>query len=89
MIRIFGDQALRERYRDYSNSCSNEVDDETLGAPRDRDCVCSHPPFHLPCEKFYSRESSRRDLAAGQVMRSGGCFGEKECVSRALQDASD
>jgi len=79
---------LRERYRYYSNSCSNEFDDETLGAPHDRDCVCFHPSFRLPCEKFYSRESFR-GLTAGQVMRSGGCFGAKERVSRALQDASN
>jgi hypothetical protein len=43
MIRIFEDQASRERYRDYSNSCSNEFDDETLGAPRDRDCLLPSP----------------------------------------------
>jgi hypothetical protein len=68
MIRIFEDQASRERYRDYSNSCSNEFDDETLGAPRDRDCVCSHPP-----STFHARSSILVSRSAATLQQGKSC----------------
>lgn len=68
MIRIFGDQASRERYRDYSNSCSNEFDDETLGA---HVIVTVFAP--IPPSTFHARSSILVSRPAATLQQGKSC----------------